>query len=214
MSANRVAVVDYGIGNLYSVQRALETCGADVDMVSDAGGIDSAPRLVLPGVGAFSKGMQGLQERGLIDALRRYAGTGRPLLGICLGMQMLATVSEEFGLHEGLGLIPGRVVAIPSTTANGKSHKIPHISWSPLSPAGGASWDGTILHDTPTGTAVYLVHSYHVMPEDSVHLLAQCDYGGRPITAAVRRGRVFGCQFHPEKSGRSGLQILATFLRL
>src|SRR5215510_6456576 len=113
MTAMRVTVIDYGIGNLYSVQRALESCDAAVSMASDAAGIDASERLVLPGVGAFADGMQGLRERGLIEPLRRYAASGRPLLGICLGMQMLATVSEEFGSHEGLGVIPGRVLAIP-----------------------------------------------------------------------------------------------------
>lgn len=214
MSAAVVTVVDYGIGNLYSVRRALETSGAEVRMASDAAGIAGAERLVLPGVGAFADGMQGLHERGLVEPLRRYGASGRPLLGICLGMQMLATVSEEFGVHHGLGLIPGRVVPIPGRTTAGTALKIPHIGWSAISPSGKAEWQGTLLEATAPGTPVYLVHSYHVVPEDADHRLADCDYGGQRITAAIRRGAIAGCQFHPEKSGPAGLDMLAAFLRL
>lgn len=208
----RVSLIDYGIGNVYSVQRALETCGAEVVFVSDAAGIDSASHLVLPGVGAFADGMKGLRERGLIGPLRRYTAAGRPLLGICLGMQMLASVSEEFGEHEGLGVIPGRVTAIPSVSVAGRSHKIPHVGWSALAPATDADWHDTPLQDTSIGTSVYLVHSYHVIPDNACHLLATCDYGGHAITAAISAGNVHGCQFHPEKSGNEGLRILSAFI--
>ena len=116
----QVTVIDYGIGNLFSVARALEHCGAEVKVSADPAVIEAAPRLVLPGVGAFADGMQGLRERGLVETILRYAASSRPLLGICLGMQMLASVSEEFGEHAGLGLIPGRVVPVPSTTTQGR----------------------------------------------------------------------------------------------
>lgn len=212
MSTVPVTVVDYGIGNLYSVGRALEHCGASVTVAHAASAVAAAPRLVLPGVGAFADGMQGLRERGLVDAIRDYAASGRPLLGICLGMQMLASVSEEFGQHEGLGVIPGRVVAVPSTTTDGRPQKTPHIGWSALQPARGAHWEGTPLRSTAPGTAVYLVHSYHVRPENQADLLAVCDYGGHAITAAIGRGAILGCQFHPEKSGPLGLQVLAAFV--
>jgi len=208
----RVTVVDYGIGNLYSVCRALERCGGEVTLSGDASQIEAAPHLVLPGVGAFSDGMRGLQERGLIDPVQRYATSGRPLLGICLGMQMLASVSEEFGCHEGLGLIPGQVVAVPNKTTDGQAQKIPHIGWNGLVPAAGALWGDSILKETPEGTAVYLVHSYSVVPDDPGHRLADCLYGGHRIATAIRRGPVVGCQFHPEKSGEAGLAILAQFL--
>ena len=210
----QVTVIDYGIGNLFSVARALEHCGAEVKVSADPAVIEAAPRLVLPGVGAFADGMQGLRERGLAETILRYAASSRPLLGICLGMLMLASVSEEFGEHAGLGLIPGRVVPVPSTTTQGRPQKIPHITWSALAPAQGAVWRGTPLEDTASGTAVYLVHSYHVLPADPVDLLAHWDYGGHKITAAIRRGCVFGCQFHPEKSGPHGLRMLAAFLRI
>ena len=125
-----VTVIDYGVGNLLSVSRALEHCGAQVDLADNPAQIARAHRLVLPGVGAFKDGMDGLRERALVEPIRQYASGGRPLLGICLGMQLLLDVSEEFGAHEGLGLIPGRVAAIPATTADGVPHKIPHIGWN------------------------------------------------------------------------------------
>ncbi|MGQ0684319.1 imidazole glycerol phosphate synthase subunit HisH [Bradyrhizobium sp.] len=214
MSKAGVTVIDYGIGNIFSVRRALEHCGADVQLSSTETEIAAADRIVLPGVGAFADGMKGLRDRGLIDVVSRFAATGRPILGICLGMQMLATSSEEFGEHEGLGLIPGRVIKVPDTTVEGRLHKIPHIGWSELFPVSGENWAATILEDTPEATPVYLVHSFHLVPHDPADLLANCNYGGHHITAAVRSGNIFGAQFHPEKSGKAGLQMLAAFLRL
>lgn len=213
MSTPTVTIVDYGIGNLFSVQRAFEMCGCAVSLASDADGIDAAERLVLPGVGAFADGMRGLRERGLVEPLQRYAAADRPLLGICLGMQMLATVSEEFGEHGGLGLIPGRVVAVPKNDIeHGIRLKIPHIGWSALSPAEGVDWSETPLRTVPPSGSVYLVHSFHMRPEAPRDLLAACEYGGHRITAAVGRGRIFGFQFHPEKSGEIGLSILKAFV--
>ncbi len=209
----RVTIVDYGIGNLFSVSRALQRCGAEVSVATSAEQIDAAPRLVLPGVGAFANGMQGLRERGLVEPLRRYAALGRPLLGICLGMQMLASTSEEFGEHEGLGLIPGQVVSVPVVGTGGEALKSPHIGWSALAPSPLADWRNSVLAATVPGTTMYLVHSFHVVPDAATDLLAQCRHGGHAITAAIRRGNVTGLQFHPEKSGEAGLAVLAAFLR-
>ncbi|MDE2495180.1 MAG: imidazole glycerol phosphate synthase subunit HisH [Alphaproteobacteria bacterium] len=208
-----VTVVDYGIGNLFSVRRALETCGASVAVTDDRKIIESSPRLVLPGVGAFADGMRGLIERKLDRVVVDYAKSNRPLLGICLGMQMLATVSEEFGEHKGLDLIPGCVKAVEPTGADGVPHKIPHIGWTELQmPRSRNSWDDTILADLQPGSSVYLVHSFAVVPDDETNRLADCDYSGRTISAAIQNGNVYGCQFHPEKSGRVGLTILSRFL--
>jgi glutamine amidotransferase len=208
----RVTVIDYGIGNLYSVCRALERCGGEVTLTADATKIEAAPRLVLPGVGAFADGMLGLRERGLVEPIQRYAASRRPLLGICLGMQMLASVSEEFGRHEGLGIIPGRVVPVPHETTDGRAQKIPHTGWNALVASPGADWGESLLKGTPEGTSVYLVHTYSVIPDDSRNSLADCLYGGHRITVAIRNARVEGCQFHPEKSGQAGLAMLAQFL--
>lgn len=212
MSSPIVTIVDYGSGNLLSVTRALEHLGATARLSSDPEEIKAAQALLLPGVGAFEDGMQGLRERGLIDPIRHFAASNRPLLGICLGMQLLASVGEEFGAHEGLGIIPGRVVAVPAVDINGAAHKIPHIGWADLSPAEPNCWAGTMFEGASEGTAVYLVHSFHFVPDDSAHRLADCFYGGHRIAAAVRAGQTIGCQFHPEKSGGAGLDLLAGFL--
>jgi glutamine amidotransferase len=206
-----VTVIDYGSGNLLSVTRALEHCGATVELSDDPARIAVAERLVLPGVGAFADGMAGLSAAALIDPIRAFAASGRPLMGICLGMQMLASYSDEFGANEGLGLIPGRVTPIPDRTADGEPHKIPHIGWADLilNP-GRESADTCGIAD---GDAVYLVHSYRFEPEANAHRLADCIYGGLPIAAAIRAGNITGFQFHPEKSGKVGLGILDAFLK-
>ncbi len=208
-----MTVVDYGVGNLYSVRSAFEYCGAEVVFVDTPDEIASATHLVLPGVGAFADGMEGLNDRGLVEPIRRYASNGGKLLGICLGMQMLLSVSEEFGEHDGLDIIPGRVVRIPGVSAQGKPHKIPHIGWSALvNPTKESGWDGTILEDTNEGDEVYLVHSFTAVPESIEHRLANCYYDGCLISAAIQSGSVYGCQFHPEKSGKIGLRILSKFM--
>lgn len=208
-----VTVVDYGVGNLFSVSRALERCGAEVFLTDTVAGIDAAERLILPGVGAFADGMQGLRERGLVAPLQRYARSGRSLMGICLGMQMLLDYSQEFGNHEGLGIIPGSVVNVPALTPAGRLHKIPHIGWSGLQPsAGRPDWHGTVFEHTKPGSAAYFVHSYMAAPLDPLHRLADCDYNGVTVSAAIMRDAVVGCQFHPEKSGEVGLAVLARFL--
>lgn len=207
-----VTVIDYGSGNLLSVTRALEHCGATVELSEDPARIDVAERLVLPGVGAFADGMAGLSAAGLVEPIRAFAASGRPLMGICLGMQMLASHSDEFGANEGLGLIPGRVTPIPDRAADGEPHKIPHIGWADLmlNPSR-ESADSCGIVD---GDAVYLVHSYRFEPESDAHRLAHCIYGGLPIAAAVKVGNIIGFQFHPEKSGKVGLGILDAFLKL
>lgn len=209
----QVAIVDYGIGNLLSVRRAFEHCGARVEVTDDPDVLLGAARMVVPGVGAFADGMRGLRERGLDRVIVEAAGKGVPVLGICLGMQVFATVSEEFGEHAGLDLIPGRVVPIPPTTLDGHRHKIPHTGWTALEePGGGSDWNETILEDVEPGECVYLVHSFAVEPENPRHRLAECEYNGRRIAAAIRRDNVTGTQFHPEKSGPIGLKIIRRFL--
>lgn len=208
-----VVVVDYGLGNLFSVRKAFEHCGANVVLSSDPELVLRADRLVLPGVGAFRDGMAGLRERNLVEPVVAVARSGRPVLGICLGMQMLMSRSDEFGDYEGLGVVPGRVLAIPRTTADGAPLRIPHIGWSPLTPPQvESSWSGSILETTPAGAAVYLVHSFTAWPDQEAHRLADCWYGGRRISAAIRLDNVYGCQFHPEKSAQIGLAILRRFL--
>ncbi len=210
MTKPRIVVIDYGVGNLLSVQRGLEHCGADVVLTADPDVVLQAERVVLPGVGAFGNAMQALAERNLVEPLQQIAGRGTPLLGICLGMQLLLDESEEFGITRGLGIIPGRVLAIPQQTTANLPQKIPHIGWNALVLAD-VPWRDTLLADTVPGDATYFVHSFMAVPDDHVHRLADCVYGGHRIPAVIARGRTTGCQFHPEKSGEVGLSILRRF---
>lgn len=210
-----VTIVDYGIGNLFSVARALEKCGAQVVIADQPDEILRASRLVLPGVGAFAQGMQGLQDRSLVDPLTAFAATGRPLLGICLGMQLLFSASEEFGRHAGLGIIEGEVVGMQPRNDQGEPMKVPHIGWGLLQPVqGGAAWQDSVLSGIPGTAHAYFVHSYTAAPRHEAERLADVHYGGVRISAAVRKGNVFGCQFHPEKSASVGLRIMRNFIEL
>ena len=215
MNEEKIVVVDYGLGNLFSVQRALEHCGASNVCISSAiDDVTSADRLILPGVGAFEDGIRGLYNLGLIEPIKSYVSNKKPLLGICLGMQMLATRSHEFGETEGLCLIEGDVIPIPSVTVDGDRLKTPHIGWASLHPGQKSSWSGTVLQDLPVDGSVYLVHSFHMKPTDPSDILAIATYGGHEIVAAIQRENVIGCQFHPEKSGENGLKLLRRFLAL
>lgn len=208
-----VTVLDYGIGNQLNVLRALEHCGASVKVVQKASAGDvEADRLVLPGVGAFGDGMAELRARGFDELVKRFAQTGKPFLGICVGMQVMFDASEEMGEHAGLGLLPGRVRAVPATGSNGKPHRIPHIGWRPLLRS--APWEGTILADVQPLERVYFVHSFAAVPSQEEVRLAHVDYDGVPICAAVHRDNLYGCQFHPERSAETGLNVLRRFLKL
>ena len=210
-----VTIVDYGMGNIMSISRAFEHFGAKVKLTAFPDMIEKADFLVLPGVGAFADGMAGLHKRNLVEAIKRFVKKERPFLGICLGMQMMMNSSEEFGYHEGLGLIPGKVVAIPQKGTNGKPHKIPHVGWNKLLlPSHEKGWNNTVLEGKQPGTYVYFVHSFTAIPTSDDHRLADCKYDGYLISAAIKLGPLYGCQFHPEKSGKVGLQIIKKFLRL
>ena len=211
----KVTVIDYGLSNLLSVRHALEHFGAQVELTGDPAAVLAAKALVLPGVGAFRDGMQGLEKLGLIEPIRQKAAQGTPLLGICLGMQMLFDQSEEFGSWQGLGLIPGQVVRIPDQAADGTHQKVPHIGWEGLLPAGRRSdFSGSILSGIQPGDECYFIHSYEAKPANDADRLADAVYGGRHVCAAVARGNVIGTQFHPEKSGPVGLAIIQGYLQL
>lgn len=216
MTRPAVTVIDYGIGNLLNMVRALQRCGARVSVVEQATGVSQLPeRLVLPGVGAFAGGMAEMRQRGFDDMVRRFAHSGRPFLGVCVGAQMLFDVGEEFGAHEGLGLIAGRVQPVSAVTPAGARHRIPHIGWSVLErPAARATWSRTPLSTFPHGESAYFVHSFAPVPTEESHRLADTYYDGVRICAAVGRDNVWGCQFHPERSGESGLAVLKAFLEL
>ncbi len=210
-----VVVVDYGIGNVLSVMRAFAHCGAEVVLSAEPHVIEQADRLVLPGVGAFADGMQGLRDRGVVDSIREFCKANRPFLGICLGMQMMMDLSEEFGLHEGLGLCEGKVVKIPDRDIWGHVHKVPNIGWYALKNPKGVEWKNTILVDfIDHEPEVYFVHSYKASPNHAENYTAYYEYGGHEITAMIAQNYMYGCQFHPEKSGETGLHMIRRFLEL
>ena len=217
----KVTVIDYGLSNLLSVQHAFAHFGAEVQVTSSPADVRAADALVLPGVGAFQDGMQGLEQLGLIEPIKQKTAQGTLLLGICLGMQMLFDESEEFGLHKGLGLIPGRVVRIPDVALVAGIigmvlvRGVPHISWNPLYPAGGRTdFSGTALQNVQPGQECYFIHSYEAKPAAEEYRLADTVYGGRKVCAAAQKGCVIGTQFHPEKSGPVGLGIIKAYLDL
>jgi len=213
----KTLVVDYGRGNILSVCRAVERCGGSVKLSGDPADLAGAERIILPGVGAFGDCMAQLRGLGFIAPLIDYAASERPFLGICVGMQILFSKGEEFGNHEGLDLIPGAVEAIPRTGADGEPHKTPHIGWTPLELPDGEGtgrWRGTLLEGIEPGSEVYFVHSYTARPKCQSDRLAEANYNGRPVSAAVQRGQLTGVQFHPEKSGTVGLKMIESFLKL
>ena len=199
----RVALLDYGVGNVGSVRRAFERLGAQVVTTSDPALVAESSRVVLPGVGAFAAARARLASSGLDGALRAAVGRGARLLGLCLGFQLLFEASEEFGTTEGLGLLPGRVVPFPPGV------RVPHVGWNRLETEGAA--EGPLLAGLPRGTYVYFVHSFRPEGAEPGDVAAYCDHGGR-FVAAARRGNVWGCQFHPERSSGAGRRILANFL--
>lgn len=207
-------IVDYGSGNLYSVQRALYYLGASPEITDNAEKILKADRLILPGVGAFGDGMLGLKKKRLIEPIKKYAESGKPLLGICLGMQLFMTEGEEFGCYEGLDIIKGKAIYLKSIAKGEFSEKLPHIGWNKilLSQASKTLWKTTILEDLHEGSFLYFVHSNIVVTHDPLACLAETVYGDVTFSSVIRKGNIYGCQFHPERSGETGLEIYKNFI--
>jgi len=200
-----IALIDYGAGNVRSVHKALETVGAEVQLTRDPDDITGAARIVLPGVGAFGDCMAGLHRAGLVDAICRAVEQGKPLLGICVGMQVLFEKGEEMGRHAGLGLLPGRVIRFADNLV-AEGLKIPHTGWNQVEPV----VENPLLHGLPAGAWVYFNHAYYCQARQE-HVIATTGYGD-PFPSVVGRGQVYGIQFHPEKSQEVGLHILRTFV--
>ncbi len=204
-----VGIVDYQMGNLRSVQKAIEKIGGQAIISSDQNTLSKVSHLVLPGVGAFGDAMAELEKRGLIPFLQDWATTGKPFLGICLGMQLLFDSSDEGGQHNGLGILPGKVVRF-DRTGQDASFKIPHMGWNQVE---SVCPEDPMLASITGNPYVYFVHSYYVRPDNEDVIWLRADYG-QPFCAAVRRGNLLATQFHPEKSQRDGLQLIANFLKL
>lgn len=201
-----IAIVDYGVGNLFSLKSSLDAIGAESIVTADEAQLRSADKILLPGVGAFEDAAKKLRDTGLAALITELASEGKPLLGICLGMQLLFEKSYEYGEHDGLGLIPGNVRPIRDVIPT--DYKIPHIGWNALHLRG----NNPIFRYLADGDCVYFVHSFFATDCDA-YVTATAEYGAE-LTAAVSKGNVYGCQFHPEKSGRVGLSILKAFAEL
>ena len=201
-----IAIVDYGVGNLFSLKSSFAAIGAEVTVTADPEVVRAADKIVLPGVGAFEDAAAKLRATGLDQVLKEQAAAGKPLMGICLGMQMLFEKSYEYGEHQGLGLIPGVVKPIAEVAP--ADYKIPHIGWNGLR----FKKENPLLSGIREGDCVYFVHSFYAADCDE-YVIATAEYGPE-LTAAVARGNIYGCQFHPEKSGNVGLAILKAFTEL
>ena len=197
-----IVIIDYGMGNLRSVQKAIEAVGSSAEISSDPDRVRSASKVILPGVGAFADAASELRRTGLGEAFCDAVASGKPCLGVCLGLQLLFEVSEEDGLHAGLGLLPGRVVRFKG----GAGLKIPHMGWNTLS----VRRPVPLLNGVRSEISVYFVHSYHAVAGDANDVAAVSDHGG-PFPAIVWRENLMGCQFHPEKSQKLGLAMYANF---
>ena len=195
-----IIIIDYGMGNLRSVQKGFEKVGYDAVISSDPNEVRKADKVVLPGVGAFGDAMHNLREAGMIEAIEETVKAGTPFLGICLGLQLMFESSEEFGLHKGLGILPGHVKLFPPGL------KIPHIGWNQAE----IQKEDPILKDIPDGSSFYFVHSYYVEPSDPADITTLTEYGIR-FASIASKDNVFGIQFHPEKSSAMGLRILKNF---
>lgn len=208
--AKSVTIVDYGIGNLRSIEKAFEAIGASVHRTDRPDDLRRAERLVLPGVGAFGACIGEIRRRGLEQPIHAFVETGRPFIGVCVGMQLLFEESDERGQHTGLGLLPGRVVRFPErSAASNELLKVPHMGWNTIKPR----LSGSLFEGLPQESFFYFVHSYHPQPSNDSDILATTEYGHR-FPAVVGRDNVFGVQFHPEKSQHNGLRILRNFAAL
>ena len=208
MQSKKAVIIDYGIGNLHSVLKACEQVGLNALISKDKEEIRNADAIILPGVGAFPKAMKNLEKYDLIQEIKDFAQTGKIIMGVCLGMQLLMTNSEEFGLTEGLGLIDGTCLRFSNKEDHSKSIKVPQIMWNKIFTSKGSGFEkNSPLSSIKEDEFMYFVHSYYVKPSDEMNILSLTNYCGVEYASSVRKNNIFGFQFHPEKSGDFGLEI-------
>jgi glutamine amidotransferase len=204
-----VAIVDCGMGNLFSIRQACRSVGLEAIITSSRSEIQDARAVILPGVGAFRDAMESLKRHDLVGLLRDIGQSDTPLVGICLGLQLLMRESEEFGHTPGLGIVDGDVVRLPEGQADTLSLKVPHVGWSRVYGSDSARWENSVLEGVEQGAFMYFVHSFYARPQDTDVIIASTRYGTQEVCAALVRKNVFACQFHPERSGASGLRLYA-----
>lgn len=202
-----VAIIDYGLGNLFSINNACELVGLNTIITSDISKISNADAVILPGVGAFGDAINSLNENNLTQTIYEFVRTGKPFLGICLGMQLLFSESEEFGSHKGLNLIKGKVVKFPSFNKAGESICVPQIQWNQIYAEDINRWNESPLKNISEGTYMHFVHSYYAIPEENNNILTYTEYEGIRYTSAVMKDNIIGIQYHPEKSAEEGINI-------
>lgn len=213
MSSNRknrkIVIVDYGVGNLYSLKKAVDKFCRNVIISDESEVISLSDAIILPGVGSFQAGINGLKIRNLTKTLKNFAKQNKPILGICLGAQLLLSKGYEFGTFNGLNIVPGKVTKFTKL-----KEKIPHIGWNGILPPFNNAWKKTILSSVKKNSDLYFVHSYILQPEKEGDILSLTKYGNRTFCSAIKRKNIYGCQFHPEKSGKVGLKIIENFVNL
>jgi len=210
----KITIIDYGICNLYSIAKAFRGFTEDCVVTEDPSVVEASDAIILPGVGAFKAGMEGLKIRGLIKSVKEFASSGRPILGICLGAQLLLSQGREFETYNGLDIIKGEVIPFSDLGNIKAGVKIPHIGWNEIRKPAGISWDDTILDTTVEGSHMYFVHSYVLQPRYKEDIFALTEYEGIEFCSAIRKDNIYGCQFHPEKSGELGLKIIRDFIKI
>ncbi|EME69304.1 imidazole glycerol phosphate synthase subunit HisH [Paramagnetospirillum caucaseum] len=209
-----IAIIDCAHGNLFSIAQACQRVGLEPLVTHDAGAIADAGAVILPGVGAFGTAMEEIRARNLIAPIEKAAASGRPFVGICLGMQLLFEESREFGTHGGLGLLKGDVVRFDETREEGLRSKVPQVGWNRIRPSQGETWTGNLLDGIAPDSYVYFLHSFYVRPSDPQARLALTTYGGESYCSAVQHGNIAAFQFHPERSGPIGLAIFRNLAKL
>lgn len=203
----RVAIIDYGLGNLFSINNACELVGLKTVITSEISEIKKADALILPGVGAFGDAISTLREKNLNVAILDFVKTGKPFLGICLGMQLMFSESEEFGKHEGLNLIEGKIVKFPPRNINGEIVRVPQTQWNQIYKNSPDSWEASPFKDIEEGSYMYFVHSYYAIPKDKNTIITYSEYGDVCYASAVQKDNLLGIQYHPEKSSSKGIKI-------
>lgn len=214
MSQTSCVVLDYGIGNVFSVMQALQKIGANPILTSDLATIRQADRMIVPGVGAFNKAVNRLKHLGMDEAILEFVATERPMLGICVGMQLLMEKGMEFGETKGLGLFKGTVEQIQAKDHDGQDLRVPVIGWNTLNRPSSRTWNGSVLAETSDTSAYYFVHSFAVNAQNSEDILATTTVGADSVVSAIARDNIIGVQFHPERSSHDGLKLLKSFTQM